>query len=108
MVKPWRNSTRNVCAYCGASGNLTKDHVPPKNLFLTPRPSNLISVPACKVCHENTSKDDEYFRLKISMRDDVSLNPEARAAWNTVFHSLARNKLPALGCRFYQILDTLI
>lgn len=29
---------RNACAYCDASGRMTKDHVPPKELFLPPRP----------------------------------------------------------------------
>jgi HNH endonuclease len=66
-----------VCAYCGkASTTLEPDHVPPKTLFAAPRPNNLITVPSCRRCHKATSKNDEYFRLVLSTRDDVFDHPD--------------------------------
>ena len=46
------------CVYCGSTGPLTDDHVPPKVIFTEPRSSNLITVPACAI-YENTSPDGE-------------------------------------------------
>lgn len=84
------NYPRNACAYCGASDLLTKDHIPPEKLFPSPRPSNLITVPACGDCHSNTSKDDEYFRLKVCLREDAGNSPQARENWAAIFRSLDR------------------
>jgi hypothetical protein len=53
------------CYLCGALAT-TKDHIPPLGLFPKPRPSNLITVPACLTCNHNRSLDDEYFRLMIT------------------------------------------
>ena len=83
---------RNICAYCGDSKQLTDDHIPPKNLFPKPRPNNLITVSACKKCHSNTSKDDEYFRIKLCLRDDAGNHPSARKNWDPLFRSLNRKQ----------------
>jgi hypothetical protein len=91
-----RDFPRNMCAYCGSSANLTDDHVPPKNLFEKPRPSNLISVPACSKCHSQTPKDDEYFRIKICLRDDTGGHPDVRANWDSIFRSLRRQQAAGL------------
>ncbi len=64
------------CVYCGKMVETSDDHIPPKNLFPSPRPSNLITVPSCRECNEKASKDDEYFRLVLSMRRDISDHPE--------------------------------
>jgi hypothetical protein len=100
MSKLPRDLPQDICAYCGSSENLTRDHVPPKNLFPRPRPSNLIEVRACKICHSDTSKDDEYFRLKICLRDGVGKHPAARTQWNTIFRSLKRSKARGLARQF--------
>jgi 5-methylcytosine-specific restriction endonuclease McrA len=61
------------CAYCGDVGIITRDHVPPKGIFPKPRPANLITVPACSKCHsQQTSRDDEYFRNTLNVREDLS------------------------------------
>lgn len=52
------------CTYCGISGELTRDHVPPKCLFPKPRAPQ-ITVPACKTCNQNFQKDDEYFAIAM-------------------------------------------
>ena len=55
----------SICCYCHNTAT-TKDHVPPKNIFPRPRPTNLITVPSCKTCNEDPSLDDEYFGLIIA------------------------------------------
>ena len=90
-----RNMKRNKkkfghCVYCGKYKVLTSDHIPPKNLFPKPRPNNLITVHACKNCNEGASKDDEYFRLMLSMKDDVYTQPGVEQLWQTSYRGLKR------------------
>jgi hypothetical protein len=70
------------CVYCGATENLTEDHVPPQCLFPKPRP-RLIKVPACKACHAPTSKDDEYFRMGVCIRG----YPERKSLFHATLYS---------------------
>jgi hypothetical protein len=58
-----------LCVFCGEKPASTMDHVPPDCLFPEPKPSNLITVPACKNCNLGSSKDDEYFRAIITVAD---------------------------------------
>jgi hypothetical protein len=98
------NTKPHICAYCGSSDNLTKDHVPPKNLFPKPKPNNLITVHACPNCHsKTTAKDDEYFRVKICLRYDAGQHKSARANWNSIFRSFHRPK--AIGLKKQIISD---
>ena len=57
---------RAICALCGETGPVTREHAPPKNLFLAPRPSNTITVPVCEVCNHSYHLDDEYFRVYVA------------------------------------------
>lgn len=69
-----------VCIYCGSSDlRLTRDHIPPKCLFLRPRPQ-LITVPACHPCNDSFKRDDEYFRLAV-ISEAVYRNEEATRLW---------------------------
>lgn len=45
---------------------VTREHVPPKNLFLAPRPRNTITVPVCGECNHVYHLDDEYFRVYVA------------------------------------------
>ena len=78
------------CVYCGSKKQTTDDHVPPKNLFPKPRPSNLITVPCCRRCNNMASKDDEYFRSMLAMRIDAGEHPEVQKVLPIVFRSLRR------------------
>lgn len=60
------------CYLCRGTENLTRDHVPPENLFPKPKPSNLITVPCCKSCNAGFSKLDEQFRVFVSTPVNVS------------------------------------
>lgn len=95
-----QNFPRNLCAFCGSMEDLSKDHVPPKNLFPKPRPSDLITVSACSKCHSRTSKDDEYFRLNLCFRDDIGKHSSARANWDSIFRSLKREEAKGLRNMF--------
>ena len=53
---------RKLCVYCRSPKDLTGDHIPPKSFFPQPGPTNLITVPCCRNCHEEFTENDEYFR----------------------------------------------
>lgn len=55
-----------VCALCGETLQVTREHVPPKNLYLPPRPRNTITVPVCEPCNHGYHLDDEYFRVYVA------------------------------------------
>lgn len=55
-----------ICAVCGHRRHTTREHVPPKNLFLPPRPKNTITPPVCEQCNHGSHLDDEYFRVYVS------------------------------------------
>lgn len=55
-----------ICALCASNGLVTKEHVPPKNLFLKPRPRNTLTVGLCAHCNHSFHLDDEYFRIYVA------------------------------------------
>lgn len=63
MTRP--RSTKE-CALCGTTEQLTHEHVPPKNLFLPPRPTNTITVTLCAPCNSSFHLNDEYFRVYVT------------------------------------------
>ena len=81
------------CCYCErpATG---RDHLPPKNIFPNPRPTNLITVPTCKKCNQSASKDDEYFGY-IIIAGSVQ-HPLAEQLFRTKKMDKIRRR-PALG-----------
>lgn len=106
------NQDRKVgeCVYCGELGPVSRDHIPPSNLFAQPRPSNLITVPACDRCNNAASLDDEYFRLAITTgidpakfpnEFDLSLeaihklsDPQKRGLAKTMLSNFSKRPLP--------------
>lgn len=60
------------CYLCGSESDLTRDHIPPRNLFPEPRPSNLITVSCCGQCHSTLTLDDEAFRVFAASLDKRS------------------------------------
>ena len=61
-----RRQPATRCYLCGATQDLTRDHVPPANLFPEPRPSDLITVPCCRNCNQGYSLDDEAMRVWLA------------------------------------------
>ena len=68
------------CYLCGSTQSITRDHVPPKNLFPKPRPSNLVTVPCCYKCNNRYSKEDEYFRLAVCC--PINANQLGKTMWD--------------------------
>lgn len=63
---PKRKKTNLIsCAYCRTpirQCDSQRDHIPPKSLFTSPRPSNLVTVRCCQTCHKDLSDGDEALR----------------------------------------------
>jgi len=81
----------SICVFCGGPAT-TRDHVPPRGIFAEPRPSTLVTVPACEACNNKASQHDEKFRNIIGLRADPSV-PEALRLWLTkALPGLQRNR----------------
>lgn len=78
------------CYWCGAHDPADYDHVFPRNLFAQPRPSALITVPACRPHNRIFSLDEEYFRDFVLSSSYG--HPEARRLWNTTTRRALRSK----------------
>ncbi len=85
------NNVATMCAICGINVATTTDHVPPKNLFVKPRPS-LITIPACFDCNNKASDFDEELMIYISLQ----IGPEqdrTKKLWKAkVLKAMKRNK----------------
>ena len=55
-----------ICSICGDYSELTIEHIPPKGIFLKPRPKNTITIFSCEKCNQDTKLDDEYFRFWVT------------------------------------------
>lgn len=60
-----------ACVFCGELAK-TRDHVPPQSVFPDPKPTDLITVPACDTCNCDTKLDDEYFRWLVATGSEES------------------------------------
>lgn len=82
---------KQLCVICGIREATTVDHVPPKNLFVKPRPS-LITIPACFDCNNSGSPFDEELMVYVSLQ----IGPEqdrAKKLWKTkALKALRRNE----------------
>jgi hypothetical protein len=91
MLRVKKRGKRGECVYCGKTGPITMDHVPPALLFPDPKPA-LITVPSCYLCNNSAAKDDEYFRLMLSLRADVGERPEVQAILPAVYRSAQKSR----------------
>jgi hypothetical protein len=89
---------KKACAYCPAPAT-TDDHVPPKGLFAKPYPT-LITVPSCDGHNSGNSNDDEYFRLALTVRQDIEQQRDAHAAQQAALRALARPQARGLLTSF--------
>lgn len=71
-----------LCTYCDQPAT-TRDHIPPKGLFLSPRPSNLATVPSCESCNRSFSADDQYAHMVLISLYGADAHPtiEPHFAW---------------------------
>ncbi len=89
-----KKSKIGICSICGEMNELTKEHIPPKSIFLKPRPQNTITVFSCKRCNQDTKLDDEYFRFWVTAgaHPDSKLN----ALWKEKVVGSSFKRSPAL------------
>lgn len=80
-----------VCIYCQENPKETNDHVPPKGLFGEPRPSNLVTVPACLKCNNGFSSDDDYF-LNLALEWAASESGDGRGVVEKRLRSMKRKE----------------
>ena len=77
------------CIYCGKNESTTRDHIPPKCFFPSPRPNNLITVPCCEECNNNFGKDDERVRNLLtslaSTENHLAIQSELESKRNRSF-----------------------
>lgn len=96
-----RKRALKVCAYCGEQRATEEDHIPPDAIFAVPRPSNRITVPACSTCNRGFSKDDEYFRMVLSMRHDVADHVDVKGGvLDSALRSLAKPEARGMARAF--------
>lgn len=79
-----------ACVYCGRPAT-TRDHVPPKAIFVELHLSDLVTVPACEDCNNRASQSDEGFRNIMGMRASEK-SPNSLALWQKTFRSLRRRR----------------
>lgn len=75
----------DVCYICGEENPNSKDHIPPKNIFLKKYrnlDSGLITVPSHSLCNKSYELDDEYFRYCLCIAAYWT-NEKARELWKT-------------------------
>ncbi len=89
---------RKVCYICGKEGANSKDHVPPKGIFLKEIRSvgdDLLTVPAHAKCNSGCSKDDKYFQFFLSI-PGYWQNENARQLWKDKIYPGIQKKEDAL------------
>jgi len=85
----WERGKPSGCIYCGSTAD-TREHVPSKVFLLEPYPDNLPTVPACKECNNNFSKDEEYVACCVevlrSIVNNQTVNEKVRTILNEKPH----------------------
>ena len=80
-----------LCAICGKKPATTRDHIPPKGIFSTPRPGDLITVPACFPCNNNANVHDEAFRTYLSLHVGTDTDETTKLWKQHASRSVQRN-----------------
>jgi hypothetical protein len=93
---------KQLCALCGINTATTREHVPPKSIFLQPRPNNLITIPCCKACNNGSSKSDEKFKVYLGLHAAM-YSPNGEKLFQEALKTL--NRSPKLKS---QVLEGLI
>lgn len=105
MAKQRKNGN-GVCVFCGAKGKVTKDHVPPQNLFKGFPDEGLIKVPGCDSCNGGSKLDDEYFCAFLVPQEDIASHPQAQKLNRRIREKFDANNRKGLEKRMYSQLHT--
>ena len=88
-MQPPRSS---ICVICGTRAAVTVDHVPPKCFFKGVANAQLRTVPACEICNNGASSDDEDVRVYISAQIGKG-NSASAALWDDGAYRTLKRKL---------------
>ncbi|MGA3172231.1 MAG: hypothetical protein ABSE62_14595 [Chthoniobacteraceae bacterium] len=91
------------CYWCGKPAS-SKDHVPPKGLFLENKRENLKTVPACEKHNEEHTKLEEAMRARLIMMSDSKIALEAYG--EATERSLNDEKSMGLAHRLFSGMDS--
>ena len=86
---------------CRSYGETTKEHAPPRVAFPSPRPSNCITVPTCRICNGGMSDLDEDFGNFMGFLA-AEASPEGAKLWEDRLVGIKRNKR-----KFREILENI-
>lgn len=82
-----------LCAICGIREATTRDHIPPRQIFVPPIPANLITVPACFACNNQASGYDERFVAMLGIHLANQGDDVGRRLFNErTMRTIAKNK----------------
>lgn len=79
------------CGYCGAPGELTREHIIPRGLFGDPVPSDIPCIWVCPDCNNRKSADDNYVRDFFASDIRMVHHPVAQANFAKVRRSARNN-----------------
>lgn len=79
-----------ICVFCGRRRQLTEDHIPPKSLFA--KGTALIKVCACNECNQESSKDDEFLKLLLTLPLGASQLPQIKPLVPSVIRSFGKKE----------------
>ncbi len=96
-----KKDNNGICVFCGTEGEVTEDHIPPKNLFVGFPDNGLIKVPSCYKCNNQSKLDDEYFRAFLIPQEDISSHPQAQKLNKLVREKFDANERKGLEMRMY-------
>ncbi len=85
-----RDAYQGTCAFCGITGHVTDDHIPPQSLFPSSKPSELLFVPGCSTCNQGWTKDDEFFKTVVTLSEHSDNSSNANAARASSLRALNR------------------
>ena len=98
-----KQEKKGICPLCGNVEYLTREHIPPRNLFLRPRPKNTITVWTCKQCNSGYALDEEYFRVYITA--GAKPGSEEYRLWNEKVVNSTLRRSPALQQKLSNDMD---
>jgi hypothetical protein len=79
-VGAMKTINKQKCVYCQARLATTRDHVPPKSMFSKPKPTTLVTVPACLQCNQGYKKDEDYFLATVTFTE-AGISTEGKKLW---------------------------
>lgn len=104
-----QKQTQSICIFCGTELATTKDHVPPRSFFPDKihHETKLITVPACKSCHDISMKDDFMLRTILTSTRETENIPVVKNNLLSKRNRGLKRSLKRSGKEFHDLLNYL-